>query len=107
MSPFWCRRAPRRRGHGWPRHFRPISSYAPITVLSAGCFTTTPLIAELGAEPGPAVLRTGDQALHSADGLFCITGRMSRFIKVFGNRIGLDEVETICGAAGFSTIATG
>jgi peptidoglycan/LPS O-acetylase OafA/YrhL len=63
--------------------------------------------AELGAEPGPAVLRTGDQALRSADGLFYITGRMSRFIKVFGNRIGLDEVETICGAAGFSTIATG
>jgi hypothetical protein len=32
---------------------------------------------------------------------------MSRFIKISGNRIGLDEVETICGAAGFSTIATG
>ncbi len=39
------------------------------------------------------VLRTGDLATRDAEGLFHITGRLKRFIKVFGNRIGLDEVE--------------
>ena len=39
------------------------------------------------------LLRTGDQARQDADGFFYITGRLKRFIKLAGNRIGLDEVE--------------
>lgn len=39
------------------------------------------------------VLYTGDTAERDADGFYTITGRMKRFIKLFGLRINLDEVE--------------
>ena len=39
------------------------------------------------------VLRTGDLATRDEDGAFYIVGRKSRFIKLFGNRINLDDVE--------------
>ncbi|AOY98928.1 hypothetical protein BKK81_06375 [Cupriavidus sp. USMAHM13] len=39
------------------------------------------------------VLLTGDLATRDEDGFFHVVGRIKRFIKVFGNRIGLDEVE--------------
>jgi long-chain acyl-CoA synthetase len=38
-------------------------------------------------------LVTGDLATRDADGLFRITGRKSRFLKLHGNRVGLDDVE--------------
>ena len=41
------------------------------------------------------VLRTGDIAQRSEDGFFYITGRKSRFLKLFGNRVNLDEIEKI------------
>jgi acyl-CoA synthetase (AMP-forming)/AMP-acid ligase II len=41
------------------------------------------------------VLYTGDVARRDADGYYYITGRLKRFVKLFGTRINLDEVETI------------
>ncbi|WP_025678691.1 AMP-binding protein [Paenibacillus massiliensis] len=47
---------------------------------------------EKGNECG-GVLYTGDTATVDEEGFFTITGRMKRFIKLFGLRINLDEVE--------------
>jgi len=41
------------------------------------------------------VLRTGDLARQDEDGFFYITGRLRRFLKLFGKRFNLDEVEQI------------
>lgn len=38
-------------------------------------------------------LRTGDLARKDSDGYFYITGRMKRFVKLYGNRLNLDELE--------------
>ncbi len=40
-------------------------------------------------------LATGDLAYFDEDGCFYIVGRMGRFLKLFGMRIGLDECEQI------------
>lgn len=40
-------------------------------------------------------LYTGDVAYRDADGCYFITGRLKRFLKIFGNRISLDEVEAL------------
>lgn len=40
-------------------------------------------------------LATGDIAYRDEDGFYFIKGRMGRFLKLFGNRIGLDECEHI------------
>ncbi len=41
------------------------------------------------------VLHTGDVARRDADGYYYITGRMKRFVKVWGNRCNLDATEQI------------
>ena len=41
------------------------------------------------------VLRTGDLARQDGDGYFYITGRLKRFLKMFGKRFNLDDVEKI------------
>ena len=38
-------------------------------------------------------LHTGDLAYKDEDGYFFITGRKKRFIKIYGNRFSLDEIE--------------
>ena len=39
------------------------------------------------------ILYTGDMAKRDADGFYYIVGRKKRFLKLFGSRINLDEVE--------------
>ena len=41
------------------------------------------------------VLHTGDIARRDADGYYYITGRMKRFVKVWGNRCNLDAIEQL------------
>ena len=42
-----------------------------------------------------SVLYTGDLAYFDEDGFYYIVGRKKRFLKLFGNRISLDYVETL------------
>ena len=41
------------------------------------------------------VLHTGDIAQFDKDGFYYIVGRMKRFLKIFGNRVNLDETERL------------
>jgi acyl-CoA synthetase (AMP-forming)/AMP-acid ligase II len=50
---------------------------------------------------GSDLLRTGDIARRLPSGVFEIVGRKSRFVKLFGLRIGLDEVEKYLQELGF------
>ncbi len=52
-------------------------------------------------------LRTGDIAVRTESGHFRIVGRTSRFVKLNGLRIGLDEVERVLQEAGHRAFASG
>lgn len=41
------------------------------------------------------VLHTGDIARRDVDGFYYITGRMKRFVKIYGNRVNLDATEQL------------
>ena len=45
------------------------------------------------------IMHTGDLAHRDTDGCYFIVGRLKRFLKIFGLRIGLDEVEQLIHAA--------
>jgi long-chain acyl-CoA synthetase len=53
------------------------------------------------------ILRTGDMAKRDKDGFYYITGRKKRFLKIFGKRINLNEVEEHIKAEGHDCVCTG
>ncbi len=53
------------------------------------------------------VLHTGDVAHQDEDGYFYITGRLKRFIKIHGNRVGLDEIEQYLKSKPYDVLCTG
>lgn len=53
------------------------------------------------------LLKTGDIAYVDEEGFYYITGRIKRFIKIFGNRVNLDQVEHYLKVQGFDCLCTG
>ena len=53
------------------------------------------------------ILKTGDLAQFDKDGFFYIVGRKKRFLKLFGNRVNLDEVEQMLKGKGYDCACTG
>lgn len=53
------------------------------------------------------VLQTGDLAKRDENGMFYIVGRKSRFVKIFGNRINLDELEQLIRSSGIDCACAG
>ncbi|PRC48519.1 AMP-dependent synthetase, partial [Mycobacterium sp. ITM-2017-0098] len=51
-------------------------------------------------------LRTGDIARQGSDGLYEVIGRRSRFVKMFGLRIDLHQLETTLRADGITALCT-
>ena len=47
----------------------------------------------LKGDENHGIMHTGDLARRDADGCYFIIGRLKRFLKIYGLRIGLDEVE--------------
>ena len=54
-----------------------------------------------------AELLTGDMATIDAEGLYRIVGRKSRFSKIYGKRIGLDDIESILSKDGLRGYVAG
>lgn len=61
----------------------------------------------LKGDENNGILYTGDIARRDADGYYYITGRMKRFVKVFGNRVNLDATEQLLKSAGFDCACVG
>jgi acyl-coenzyme A synthetase/AMP-(fatty) acid ligase len=53
------------------------------------------------------VLETGDMAYFDGDGFYYITGRKKRFLKLFGNRVSMDEIEALMKSGGFDCACGG
>ena len=63
----------------------------------------------LGGDEWKGIRRTGDLASIDSEGYVTLSGRASRFLKIFGNRVSLDEVENLVkdGFPGAGCAATG
>ncbi|WP_436498126.1 AMP-binding protein [Actinokineospora sp. HUAS TT18] len=68
-------------------------------------YAVSPADLALGATLGS--LPTGDLARRAPDGLYEVIGRKSRFVKLFGLRVDLDEVERLLTRSGFTGAAAG
>jgi len=53
------------------------------------------------------ILHTGDLAKMDFDGFYYITGRNKRFLKMYGNRVNLDEIEELIRIAGYECVCAG
>ena len=53
------------------------------------------------------ILKTGDLAKRDTDGFYYITGRKKRFLKIFGKRVNLNEIEENINTAGYECACTG
>lgn len=53
------------------------------------------------------VLRTGDMARRDEDGYYFIVGRKKRFLKMFGNRVNLDDMERLFANRGYELACVG
>ena len=73
--------------------------YSGPNVMMGYAHTAADLAGELSE------LRTGDLARRTADGLFEVVGRRSRFAKVVGLRVDLDQVERDLERRGLSASA--
>jgi len=52
-------------------------------------------------------LETGDMAKRDSDGFYYITGRKNRFVKAFGNRVNLEEIEGLLSEKGYDVACLG
>lgn len=52
-------------------------------------------------------LETGDMAKCDEDGYYYVVGRKKRFLKIFGNRVNLVEIEDLLSKAGYETACVG
>lgn len=52
-------------------------------------------------------LHTGDMAKRDSDGFYYIVGRLKRFLKLFGNRVNLVEIEELMSREGFPCVCSG
>ncbi|WP_067433889.1 AMP-binding protein [Nocardioides jensenii] len=62
---------------------------------------------DLALDAMPGELRTGDLARELPHGLFEVVGRSSRFTKVFGLRVNLDDIEAHLAAHGITARCVG
>ncbi len=53
------------------------------------------------------ILRTGDVAMRDDDEFYYIVGRKKRFLKIYGNRVNLDELEQMIKSIGIECACTG
>ena len=52
-------------------------------------------------------LYTGDYAYMDSDGYYYLTGRKKRFLKMYGNRVNLDDVENYLNKVGYDCVCAG
>lgn len=53
------------------------------------------------------LLETGDMAFRDKDGYYYIAGRKKRFLKIYGNRVNLDELDGMLKMAGYEAVVAG
>lgn len=59
------------------------------------------------ADENNGVLKTGDIARFDGDGFYTVVGRKKRFLKIFGNRVNLDEIEQMLSSFGVIAACSG